>query len=110
MTPHKLWALWAKRRDERGDEEVPLAQIASILYNVNRSPGDKERGIPPAPFLSIDNFCVFGNKRTASLAAKLPNPGGDHLLLGAKANKDQWVSYAKGKRGRKPKVVPRKRG
>lgn len=99
MTPAKLWVLMAKGLDKLAFQEQPLAQIACMFYNANRSTGDKEKGIAPAPAKMPDEFLVFSShkrKKGKSLAAK-DKPGGRHNLDGAQTDRGDWEAWLHGK-------------
>lgn len=104
MTPAKLVVLMGKHRERLAVTELPVAAFHCLFANVNRSPGNKEKGIPPAPPMELDSFRMFSKKKGGrSLAAKDDNPGGRHNHDGAKADRGAWLSWVKGRQAHKEK-------
>lgn len=108
MTPAKLLALKEDRLRTLELEELPIAALRAQHFNMNRDPGDPKANPPRAstPPRELIEFQIFGNRKQKPLAAKV-QVGGDHNLMGAKANKNDWIAYVQGKNP--DKVVVRKR-
>lgn len=95
MTPAKMLLLIRKRESDLAARELPIACFQALYYNMNRSPGDPEKGIPAADPLAPKDFLVFGHNRKRTLAAKDDyGPGGKHVLYGARADRDRWEAWA----------------
>ena len=99
MTPAKALILSKHRRTRDAYLEQPIAQIAMMFWNANRSPGDEEKGVPAEEARPISDFLMFRRPKLGPLESK-GRPGGDHVLLGAKADISGWVAWAKGKTGK----------
>lgn len=101
MTPAKAMVLMEKRMDDLSIREMPIAHLACIYANNNRDPGDTNEGRPPAPFMPLDKFLTIRRSRHALAAKDEFQPGGSHNLLGARANRDDWVAWARGTQQRR---------
>ena len=98
MTPAKLLILIDKQQEQLSLHELPVAASACLFYNMNRDPGDEEKGRPPAAAKTPHDFRVFG-KRRRGLAAKDEAPGPRLNLDGAKADRGSWSAWAQSKAG-----------
>lgn len=98
MTPAKLLVLMNRERDRLALAEMPVASLACLLYNINRDPGDKDKGIPPAPLGKIEQFLVFKRKKSGTLDSKVGDKDPQYYSLhGAVVDKGAWMAWAQSK-------------
>lgn len=100
MTPAKLVALVGRRMDRDEMAELPIAALRCMYANAHRDFGDKDKGIPPAPPMPLDDFRMFRRNRAKDdslLNKDTPAPGGPHNWAGARANKRAFEDFSKGR-------------
>lgn len=95
MTPALLFALEQQHEIELGKLTFPTDKLAWIYANSQRDQGERdENGVvtrQASPVLSIELFRTYGQK-ARSLVTK--EPEWDYSLLGARADKGSFESWA----------------